>query len=225
MCLRILCLLLCMIGSAARAQSVNVTPIRPSIVGGVGFKSGNWYTSVGQTNAAGGTTATGSEFCSPFILQGDPNNPSFTTDQVVLDITTLAVSGNVQYGFRAPGTGTNSGFPGTLLGNTASQSTTTAQVVSVAWTANFSVLTGRGYWICRQVDNSTVILQGVTTAGSAQIPYIGSSTAAATITTPQSDVTATETFGTWTADGSSLSWAPAAANRSVWGALHVNSIP
>jgi hypothetical protein len=142
-----------------------------------------------------GTTGTGNEYCNPFILQSDPNNPSFTTDKVVMDITTLASGGNVQYGLRAPGTGANTGFPGTLLGNTASQSTTTAGVFAVAWTANFPLNTGQGYWLCRQVDNSTVVLEGLTASGGQQVAFIGSTTAAATISTPQTDVCQLDPIG------------------------------
>lgn len=164
------------------------------------YVSGNWYSGwPGFTSGTSGALAINTTYATPFVIWQD-----VTLSQ--LGGRVVAAGTNIQFGIYANNNATMRPT-GACLAKTASITATGSTNAAAAISGGNVAFTAGVYWYCVAVDNASTTVLGTTQV----VPYIGmvcgSSTASDVInaTQPAIGLSATDTFGTWTA-GNSLSW-------------------
>lgn len=165
------------------------------------YVSGNWYSAwPGFSSGTSGALAVNTTYATPFVLWQD-----VTLSQ--LGGRTVAAGTNIQFGIYANNNSTMRPT-GSCLAKTASISATSNTNVAAAISGGNVAFTAGIYWYCVAVDNAATTVLGTTQV----VPYIGmvvgSSTATDVINSSQPAIglSASDTFGNWTAGGS-LTWA------------------
>ncbi|MCI0598716.1 MAG: hypothetical protein L0Y60_04215 [Beijerinckiaceae bacterium] len=201
----------------------------------VSYGVGRWYTPFpdGNSGAAGGSGSNDIIRCHPVSVF-----EKLTTTNAAVRVVATSGGGNAQVAFYKD----SNGLPGDLVVASGNLSTTSAGVVSAAWSAAKQIGPGgsngdQNLHACSNTDSATATFIGTQAAGgNTGMWSVGASTAAAVMTGTNTGIThhfcsgancngGSSTFGTWPSSLAGTTWSDTSSESSALFWFDVTSKP
>lgn len=222
-------------GGAPGGSDSNVQYNNGGVFGGTtlhpGYIANNWYT---PTNMNGTIGSGAAAVANRVVCTYGEVLSKITIGALGTRINTTSAAGNIQLAVYQ----SSAGRPGVLVGSTASISTTTAGPFSSSITSaqvGLGSANGAQLWFCLNSDNSTVVVTGVTTLGTATSSKIGSATLVNVVSnsfvitgvacTGANCTGGSSTFNTWPATLVGSTFADVIASTAPTIGFQVTSVP